>query len=89
MIYSAWTIKDGSIIRYQRTILNEARRSIDKYPVTLITGARQVGKSTLSSYFEEKWCRYITFYDANDTDLLIKSNENSKRRKIKWLYKVI
>ena len=86
MIYSAWTIKDGAIIRYQRTILNENRRSIDKYPVTLITGARQVGKATLASYFEKKWCRYITFYD---TDLLIKSNENSKRRKIKWLYKVI
>ena len=34
MICSAWTIKDGAIIRYQRTILNEARRSIDKYPVT-------------------------------------------------------
>ena len=86
MIYSAWTIKDGAIIRYQRTILNEVRKSIDEYPVTLITGAKQVGKSTLVSYFEEKWCRYITF---DDTDLLIKSNENSKRRKIKWLYKII
>ena len=72
-------------MRYQRTILNEIIRSIDEYPVTLITGARQVGKSTLSSYFEEKWCRYITFYD---TDLLIKANENPKKRKIKWMYKV-
>ena len=53
MIYSAWTIKDGAIIRYQRTILNEVRRSIDEYPVTLITGAKQVGKSTLASYFEK------------------------------------
>ena len=86
MIYSDWTIERGAIIRYQRTILNEVRRSIDEYPVTLITGAKQVGKSTLVSYFEKKGYRYITFYD---TDLLIKSNENSKRRKIKWLYKII
>ena len=41
-------------MKYQRTILNEIIRSIDEYPVTLITGARQVGKSTLASYFEEK-----------------------------------
>ena len=40
MIYSAWTIKDGAIIRYQRTILNEARRSIDEYHVALIAGAK-------------------------------------------------
>ena len=33
-----------TIMRYQRTILNEIIRSIDEYPVTLITGARQVGK---------------------------------------------
>ena len=59
MIYSAWTIKDGAIIRYQRTNLNEVRKSIDEYPVTLITGAKQVGKSTLISYFEEKGYRYI------------------------------
>ena len=47
-------------MRYQRTILNEIIRSIDEYPVTLITGARQVGKSTLASYFEEKGYRYET-----------------------------
>ena len=40
MIYSAWTIERGAIIRYQRTIVNEARRSIDEYHVTLIAGAK-------------------------------------------------
>ena len=85
MIYSAWTIERGAIIRYQRTILNEVRKPIDEYPVTLIAGAKQAGKSTLVSYFEEKGYRYITFYD---TDLLIKANENPKKRKIKWMYKV-
>ena len=73
-------------MRYQRTILNEIIRSIDEYPVTLITGARQAGKTTLVSYFEEKEYRYITFYDIN---LLIKANENPKKRKIKRLYKEI
>ena len=63
-------------MKFQRTILNEIIRSIDEYPVTLITGARQVGKSTLASYFEEKGYRYITF---DDTDLLAKANENPKK----------
>ena len=40
MIYSAWRIERGAMIRYQRTILNEARRSIDEYHVTLIAGAK-------------------------------------------------
>ncbi|MGM9968818.1 MAG: AAA family ATPase [Anaeroplasma sp.] len=61
---------------YQRTILNEIIRSIDEYLVTLITGARQVGKSTLASYFEEKGYRYITF---DDTELLAKAKENPKK----------
>ena len=67
--------KDGAIMRYQKTILNEIIRSIDEHPVTLITVARQVGKSTLASYCEEKGYRYITF---DDTDLLAKAKENPK-----------
>ena len=46
--------KDGAIMRYQKTILNEIIRSIDEHPVTLITGAKQAGKTTIVSYFEEK-----------------------------------
>ena len=61
---------------YKRTILDEIINSIDEYPVTLITGARQVGKSTLVSYFENKGYKYISF---DDTDLLAKAKENPKK----------
>ncbi len=39
---------------YKRTILESVINSINEYPVTLITGARQVGKTTLVSYFFDK-----------------------------------
>ena len=61
---------------YKRTILDEIINSVDEYPVTLITGARQVGKSTLVSYFENKGYKYITF---DDTELLAKAKENPKK----------
>ncbi len=63
-------------MRYQRTILKEIINSIEEYPVTLITGARQVGKSTLVSYFEKRGFRYITF---DDTDILERAKENPKK----------
>lgn len=61
---------------YKRTILDEIINSVNEYPVTLITGARQVGKSTLVSYFENKGYKYITF---DDTNLLAKAKENPKK----------
>ena len=61
---------------YKRTILNSVIESTNDYPVTLITGARQVGKSTLVSYFENKGYKYITF---DDTDLLAKAKNNPKQ----------
>ena len=61
---------------YNRTILKEIIDSVDEYPVTLVTGARQVGKSTLVSYFEGKGYKYITF---DDTELLAKAKENPKK----------
>ena len=73
--YYVWTIERWCYYEISKNILNEIIRSIDEYPVTLITGARQVGKSTLASYFEEKGYRYITF---DDTDLLAKAKENPK-----------
>lgn len=47
---------------YKRTILNSIITSVSEYPVTLITGARQVGKTMLASYFE-KTHKYITFVE--------------------------
>lgn len=49
-------------MRYNRTILKEVIDSVEEYPVTLVTGVRQVGKSILVSYFEENGYKYITFY---------------------------
>ena len=62
-------------MKYDRTILKEVINSIEEYPVTLVTGARQVGKSTLVSYFEEKGYKYITF---DNTDLLAAAKKNPK-----------
>lgn len=61
---------------YARTILKSIITSTEEYPVTLITGARQVGKSTVVSYFETKGYKYISF---DDTELLKKAKENPKK----------
>ncbi len=61
---------------YDRTILNSVITSVEEYPVTLITGARQVGKTTLVSYFEKRGFRYVTF---DDTEILAKAKDNPKR----------
>ncbi len=61
---------------YERTILNSIKNSISEYPVTLVTGARQVGKSTLVSHFEKQGFKYITF---DDTDLLLSAKSNPKK----------
>jgi len=68
-------LKGVLIMKYDRTILKEVINSIEEYPVTLVTGARQVGKSTLVSYFEEKGYKYITF---DNTDLLAAAKKNPK-----------
>lgn len=60
----------------KRNILPVVIRNTEEYPVTLITGARQVGKTTLVTYFEqEKGYRYISF---DDTDLLNEAKQNPK-----------
>ncbi len=53
---------------YKRSILPQVIQTVNEYPITLITGARQVGKTTLVTYFEEN-CgyKYLTF---DNSDLL-------------------
>ena len=63
-------------MKFKRTILNTIINTINEYPVTLITGARQVGKTTLASYFEDKGYTYISF---DDTEILSKAKENPKK----------
>lgn len=70
-------MKEGDDMLYKRNILKSVIQCVDEYAVTLITGARQVGKTTLVSYFEkEKGYKYLTF---DDTDLLAEAKENPKK----------
>lgn len=62
---------------YKREILDAVIQCVDEYAITLITGARQVGKTTLVSYFEkEKGFTYLSF---DDTDLLAEAKSDPKR----------
>ena len=70
---------------YQRTIMKHVISNIGEYPVTLITGSRQVGKSTLVSFFENNY-KYITF---DDTILLKEAKSNPKAFIEKYGYPLI
>lgn len=48
---------------YNRTIEKVVREQISQHPIVLITGPRQVGKSTLSFLFREQGYSYISFDD--------------------------
>ena len=62
---------------YPRHILTTLKQSLDEYPITLVTGARQVGKTTLVSMIEkENHYQYLTF---DDTDLLALAKKNPKK----------
>ena len=43
----------------KRTILKEIELSVKSRPITLITGARQVGKSTLAQLFMKDGFSYV------------------------------
>jgi len=73
-------------MRFIRTILDSIILSTNEYPVTLITGARQVGKSTLVSYFECKGYKYITF---DDTEMLKEAKKDPKEFIKKYGYPLI
>lgn len=61
---------------FQRHIFSAVIRSLNEYPITLITGARQVGKTTLVTIIEkENNYKYLSF---DDTDLLAFAKTNPK-----------
>ena len=62
---------------YKREILDAVIQCVDEYAITLITGARQVGKTTLVSYFEKE--RGFTYLSFDDTDLLAEAKSDPKR----------
>ncbi len=57
----------------QRTILKQIDEAIKSKPVTLITGARQVGKSTLAELYIEKGFSYISL-DSMSERMLAKQD---------------
>ena len=62
---------------FQRHIFSAVSRSISEYPITLITGARQVGKTTLVTIIErERGYKYVSF---DDTELLASAKANPKK----------
>lgn len=62
---------------FQRHIFSAVSRSINEYPITLITGARQVGKTTLVTIIErERGYKYVLF---DDTELLASAKANPKK----------
>lgn len=59
-----------------RNIFPIIEQSVSEYSVTLITGARQVGKTTLALRFRDRGFAYLTF---DDTDLLAEAKGNPKK----------
>lgn len=50
---------------FQRHNFSVVKQSLTEYPVTLITGARQVGKTTLVTIIEkENGYKYLSFDDS-------------------------
>lgn len=54
-----------------RTILKEIQLSVKCRPVTLITGARQVGKTTLAKTFMNDGFSYVSLDNSRDRELAI------------------
>ena len=52
-----------------RTILSKIELSVKSRPVTLITGARQVGKSTLAKLFIAKGFKYVSLDNYQERDM--------------------
>ena len=62
---------------FQRHILAAVKQSLNDYPITLITGARQVGKTTLVTIIEKEGLyKYLSFDNA---DLLSFAKTNPKK----------
>ena len=58
-----------------RHIYNQILNSIKSKPVTLITGARQVGKSTIVFEFEKIGFNYVSLYSSRERELANKDPE--------------
>lgn len=52
-----------------RTILSQIELSVKSRPITLITGARQVGKSTLAYLFTQKGFSYVSLDNSREREI--------------------
>lgn len=61
---------------FQRHIFSAVKQSLTEYPITLITGVRQVGRTTLVHVIEkENRYKHLSF---DDSELLASAKANSK-----------
>ena len=71
--YVILLLEDPFMIK--RNIYKEIEKSVLSRPVTLITGARQVGKSTLALMFEPKGFNYVSLDSSRERELARKDPE--------------
>ena len=57
------------MLMIKRTILKEIELSVKSRPITLITGARQVGKSTLAQLFMKDGFSYVSLDNSREREL--------------------
>lgn len=76
MDLQCYSLYSGAInnMIYDRNVLNFIIQSTEEYPITLVTGARQTGKTTLVSFFEKN--RGYTYISFDDSKLLEKAVNN-------------
>lgn len=61
---------------YKRTIGKQIRESLNNYPVTVVTGARQVGKSTeVYKLVEEAGFKYASLDNIRERQLALQDPE--------------
>ena len=63
---------------YKRTIGKQIRESLNNYPVTVVDGARQVGKSTeVYKLVEEAGFNYVSLDNIRERQLALQDPEFS------------
>ena len=61
---------------YKRTIGKQIRESLNNYPVTVVAGARQVGKSTeVYKLVEEAGFNYVSLDNIRERQLALQDPE--------------
>ena len=67
----------------ERTINSKIREALDTYPVIVITGARQIGKSTEVYKFVENGYKYVSLDNIDERKLAQEDPKYFIERRIK------